>query len=98
MTRRKISALKEFDAADYLGSEAACAVYLSEIIKEGDTELFLSALGDVARVRASPCQIIAKSNEHGDISAFGRQVGMTAGHGASNTSFLPAQSRQKCIT
>ena len=35
-------------------------MYLSEILKEGDTELFLSALGDMARARGM-AEIAAKS-------------------------------------
>ena len=54
MAKRKISDLKEFDAADYLRSEEACRVYLSEILKEGDNELFVSALADVAKARVRP--------------------------------------------
>lgn len=47
----KLSELKAFDAADYLQDEEACRAYLSEILKEGDTDLFFSALGDVAKAR-----------------------------------------------
>ena len=35
-------------------------MYLSEILKQGDTELFLSALGDVAKARGM-AEIAAKS-------------------------------------
>ena len=65
MTKQTISDLKEFDAADYLDSEEACRVYLSEILKEGDTELFLNALGDVARARGI-AGIAAKSGLGGE--------------------------------
>ena len=60
MTKRKISELEAFDAADYLGGKEARRVYLSEILKQGDTELFLSALGDVAKARGM-AEIAAKS-------------------------------------
>lgn len=60
MTKRKISELEAFDAADYLGGEEARGVYLSEILKQGDTALFLSALGDVAKARGM-AEIAAKS-------------------------------------
>lgn len=60
MAKRKISELEAFDAADYLGSEEARGVYLSAILKQGDTALFLSALGDVARARGM-AEIAAKS-------------------------------------
>ena len=51
MAKRKISHLEAFDAADYLDGEEARGVYLSAILKQGDTALFLSALGDVAKAR-----------------------------------------------
>lgn len=51
MAKYKIENLEEFDAARYLDSDEACSVYLSEILKEGNTELFLDALGTVAKAR-----------------------------------------------
>ena len=51
MGKYKISELEEFDPAKHLHGEEAYSIYLSEILKEGDTELFLSALGDVAKAR-----------------------------------------------
>lgn len=51
MAKYKISELKEFDPAEHLHGEEAYSAYLSEILKEGDPELFLSALGDVAKAR-----------------------------------------------
>jgi probable addiction module antidote protein len=43
--------LTPFDAAEFLDSEEAIAGYLTEIMAEGDPDLFLSALGDVAKAR-----------------------------------------------
>ena len=40
-----------FDAAEYLDSEEAIAAYLEAAIEEDDLDLFLSALGDVAKAR-----------------------------------------------
>ncbi len=40
-----------FDAADYLDNEDAIAAYLNAVIAEGDTDLFLAALSDIARAR-----------------------------------------------
>jgi probable addiction module antidote protein len=40
-----------FDAAQYLDNEKVTAAYLKEVMETGDNELFLSALGDVAKVR-----------------------------------------------
>ena len=39
MTKRKISELEAFDATDYLGGEEARGVYLSETLKQGDTDM-----------------------------------------------------------
>ncbi|MFK3559251.1 addiction module antidote protein [Pasteurella multocida] len=43
--------LKAFDIAEYLDSEEMIAAYLSEVLETGDTNEFISALGDVARAR-----------------------------------------------
>ena len=43
--------LTPFEAAEFLDSEEAIAGYLTEIMAEGDPDLFLSALGDVAKAR-----------------------------------------------
>jgi probable addiction module antidote protein len=43
--------LTPFDAVEFLDSEEAIAGYLTEIMAEGDPDLFLSALGDVAKAR-----------------------------------------------
>jgi probable addiction module antidote protein len=40
-----------FDVADYLDSEEMIAEYLSAILEENDPDLFVRALGDVARAR-----------------------------------------------
>lgn len=47
MTERLI----DFDAADYLDSNEAIAEYLTAILEQGDPELTLKALGDVAKAR-----------------------------------------------
>jgi len=41
-----------FDAAEYLDSDEAIAAYLNEVIEEDDSDLFLSALSDIARARS----------------------------------------------
>lgn len=40
-----------FEAAEYLDSEDAIAVYLSAALEEDDPALFLAALADVAKAR-----------------------------------------------
>ena len=45
----KVSA---FDAAEYLDNDEAIAAYLNEVIAEDDSDLFLSALSDIARARS----------------------------------------------
>lgn len=40
-----------FEAAEYLDNEKVIAAYLKEVMDTGDYELFLSALGDVAKAR-----------------------------------------------
>jgi probable addiction module antidote protein len=47
----KVADLPEFDAAPYLGSEAAIAAYLTDILETNDPSLLASALGDIARAR-----------------------------------------------
>jgi probable addiction module antidote protein len=44
----KISA---FDVSEYLDDEATIAAYLSEIVADGDPNLLLSAIGDIAKAR-----------------------------------------------
>jgi probable addiction module antidote protein len=40
-----------FDAAQYLDNEKVMAAYLKEVMETGDNELFLTALGDIAKAR-----------------------------------------------
>jgi probable addiction module antidote protein len=51
-----------FEPSEYLDSEEAIAEYLTAIIDEGNVDLFVSALGDVAKSRgmtqiASECGV-----------------------------------------
>ncbi|WP_425493812.1 addiction module antidote protein [Dyella silvatica] len=46
--RTKFSA---FDPAEYLDSDEAIAAYINEVMAENDSDLFLSALNDIARAR-----------------------------------------------
>ncbi len=48
---RPVRKLHPFDAARYLSDDTAVAEYLSAILEEGDTELLLLALGDIARAK-----------------------------------------------
>ena len=41
----------KFDAADYLDSEVAIAEFMSAALEDGDPELFVAALGAVAKAR-----------------------------------------------
>jgi probable addiction module antidote protein len=41
----------EFDASEYLDSDEAIAEYLRVVIEDGDPDLLLAAIGDVARAR-----------------------------------------------
>lgn len=47
----KVSALPEFDAAEYLSSEEDVAAYLTTILEENDPALLAAAIGDIARAR-----------------------------------------------
>lgn len=49
--RIKVSDLPNFDAAPYLDTEAAIAVYLTDILSENNPALLAAALGDIARAR-----------------------------------------------
>ncbi len=49
--RIRVADLPEFDAAPYLNTEAAIAVYLTDILAANDGALLASALGDIARAR-----------------------------------------------
>ena len=49
--RIKVDDLPEFDAAPYLDSEEAIAVYLTDILDANNAALLAAALGDIARAR-----------------------------------------------
>lgn len=48
MSKVKIS---RFDAADYLDSEEMIAEYINAVLEDGDPELLLAAISDVAKAR-----------------------------------------------
>ena len=43
--------IAKLDVSDYLDSEEMIAEYLSAIMEEGDPQLLLSAIGDIAKAR-----------------------------------------------
>jgi len=43
--------LKEFDASAYLDNEEVIAEFLTAALEDGDPEVFLSAIGQVAKAR-----------------------------------------------
>jgi len=43
--------IAKLDISDYLDSEEMIAEYLSAIVEEGDLQLLLSAIGDIAKAR-----------------------------------------------
>ncbi len=47
----KVASLPDFDAAQYLDSEAAIAAFLTDILDANDPALLAAALGDIARAR-----------------------------------------------
>ena len=49
--RVKVSELPDFDAAEYLNSEADMAAYLTTVLEENDPALLAAAIGDIARAR-----------------------------------------------
>jgi probable addiction module antidote protein len=49
--RTKVENLPEFDEAPYLGSAAAIAAYLTDILEANNAALLAAALGDIARAR-----------------------------------------------
>jgi probable addiction module antidote protein len=51
-TKIKVSELAEFDAAEYLSSEADVAAYLTTVLEENDSALLAAALG--VRLVAQP--------------------------------------------
>ena len=46
-----IKSLPEFDASQYLDSDAAVAAYLTDILEANDPALLAAALGDITRAR-----------------------------------------------
>ena len=51
MSKPRSVKLHAFDAARYLGDDAAIAEYMSAVLETGDSDLLLLALGDLARAR-----------------------------------------------
>ena len=49
--RVKVSELPDFDAAEYLNSEADMAAYLTTVLEENDPARLAAAIGDIARAR-----------------------------------------------
>jgi probable addiction module antidote protein len=47
----KISELPDFDAAEFLQTDADIAAYLSTVLEENDAGLLAAALGDIASAR-----------------------------------------------
>lgn len=43
--------ITEFDASAYLDNEETIAEYLTAVLEENDPELFLAAVGDIAKAR-----------------------------------------------
>jgi len=43
--------LSQFDIAKYLDSKEIVAEYISQILKDGDTNELISAIGDIARAK-----------------------------------------------
>ncbi|MGL4490911.1 MAG: addiction module antidote protein [Rhizobiaceae bacterium] len=46
-----MSEFTKFDASEFLNSEEAIAEYLAAAIEDGNPNLFIAALGDVAKAR-----------------------------------------------
>ncbi|MFO1288629.1 MAG: addiction module antidote protein [Rubrivivax sp.] len=52
MTKAKaVRKLHEFDPARYLTDDSAIAEYMTAVLEEGDHDLLLLALGDIARAK-----------------------------------------------
>ncbi|MFY9791825.1 MAG: addiction module antidote protein [Candidatus Sulfotelmatobacter sp.] len=51
MKKKKKTIFKPFDAATYLDNEAVIAEYLSAAAEDSNPEVFVAALGDVAKAR-----------------------------------------------
>jgi probable addiction module antidote protein len=47
----KVFELPDFDAAEYLNSEADVAAYLTTILEEDDSVLLAAALGDINQAK-----------------------------------------------
>lgn len=47
----KVTALRDFDAAEYLTTEEDVASYLTAVLEENDAALLAAALGNIARAR-----------------------------------------------
>lgn len=47
----KIKDLSKFDVVDYLKTEADIAGYLTAVLEDGDSALFVAAIGDIARTK-----------------------------------------------
>ncbi len=60
--------LKRFDVSEFLDDEEMIAEYLDAILEEGDQNLLLSAIGDIAKARGM--QEIAKSSGLGRESLY----------------------------
>ncbi len=58
----------KFDAADYLDSEEVIAEYLTAALEDGNPDVFLSAIADVAKTRGMSA--IAKSTGLGRESLY----------------------------
>ena len=43
--------LKKFDVSDYLDNEETIAEYLNAVLADGDANLLLAAIGDIAKAR-----------------------------------------------
>ncbi len=46
-----VERMTKFDVSDYLTDEETIAEYLNAVIAEGDQDLLLSAIGDIAKAR-----------------------------------------------
>lgn len=51
MKKKKKTTYKQFDAAAYLDNDAIIAEYLSAAAEDSNPEVFVSALGEVAKAR-----------------------------------------------
>ncbi|MCY1740578.1 addiction module antidote protein [Ensifer sp. SL37] len=46
-----MTSFEKFDASDYLDSEVMIAEYLAAALEDGNPDLFIAALGDIAKAR-----------------------------------------------